>query len=204
MSTSEPLSIIGIVRNGIELGIRNFFPLLGAVFLWAITFWIPYINVGTTIGIKLITAKAARGEEFSAFDIFEASNRKPMPEFFLTWGLELLVVFPAYFMLLIPAIVLSVAFSQATFLTLDKGYDPIQSLTKSNEITYGKKWTIFLGEFLLLLAIIIVIAVVGSIAGLIHMYLQYFLVFILLLLTVPAFLSARGYIYDTLTKEAGI
>jgi hypothetical protein len=47
--------------ESIKLGFKNFLSLLGAVILWAITIWIPYLNVGTTVAMVTLPAKMSRG-----------------------------------------------------------------------------------------------------------------------------------------------
>ena len=64
----------------------QFWSVLGAIILWIITIWIPYINVGTTIGLIRLQIKLGRGEKISAGDIFDAENRIPMGKMFLLWS----------------------------------------------------------------------------------------------------------------------
>ncbi|GBF37687.1 hypothetical protein [Leptospira johnsonii] len=205
MSTSEPLSIVGIIKNSIELGLKNFVPLFVAFILWLVTVWIPYLNVGTSIGLFfLIPIKIGRGESFSPTDIFNKENRKYIGEFFLTTGFVILGFYAGVLFFVIPAFVIAVAWGQATYLLFDKGYDPIQAIKKSNEITYGKKWIIFLGSVALVLSIAIGTFILGYIAGLISQYLTYLIFFVIYVTFFPIVISSNGYIYNTLAKEAGL
>ena len=79
----EQLTIGGIFSNALTIGLKNAVSLLGAVVLWALTVWIPYLNVGTTIGLVGIIAKMGRGEVVSPTEIFDSANRRRMGEFFL-------------------------------------------------------------------------------------------------------------------------
>ena len=45
------LTVGSIISKGFEIGIKNIGTVAGAGVLWILTFWIPYLNVGTTIGL---------------------------------------------------------------------------------------------------------------------------------------------------------
>ncbi|TGK04278.1 hypothetical protein EHQ53_03775 [Leptospira langatensis] len=199
------LTIEGIIKNSIALGLKNFLTLFVAFILWILTLWIPYFNVGTTIGLfYYLPIKIGKGESVSPTDIFDAGNRKYMGEFFLTYGLISVGVSAGLIFLIIPAMVIGISWGQALFLLLDKGLEPSQAIKKSNDITYGKKWTIFLGSLLLVISIAIGGIVLGWIAGMISMYLRYLIALVLFVIFFPIVISSHGYIYDSLTKEAGI
>jgi hypothetical protein len=84
----KKLAIIDTIKDGITIGVKNIGPILVNVLLWAVTVWIPYHNVGTTIGLSVgIVTKAARGEMISMTEIFDPKYRKYMGEYFLTIGL---------------------------------------------------------------------------------------------------------------------
>jgi hypothetical protein len=63
-STAEKkLDIITTVKEGFSIGIGSMIPIFVNVLLWVLTIWIPYLNVGTTIGLCVgIVSKAGRGE----------------------------------------------------------------------------------------------------------------------------------------------
>ena len=51
------LNFTQTLLDGVKCGVANALPLLLAGILYIITFWIPYLNVATTIGMyKLIVA----------------------------------------------------------------------------------------------------------------------------------------------------
>lgn len=54
METQRKITVSSVLSEGIGLGLKNAPSLLGAVILWLLTIWIPYINVGTTIAIQTI------------------------------------------------------------------------------------------------------------------------------------------------------
>jgi hypothetical protein len=100
--------------ESIKLGFKNFLSLLGAVILWAITIWIPYLNVGTTVAMVTLPAKMSRGTIISPLEIFDGKYRKYMGEFFLVTGLKSIVLFPAFLFMYFPGVVMTYAYSFAT------------------------------------------------------------------------------------------
>ena len=68
----KKLEVVAIIKNGIELGMKNLVPILVNALLWVLTIWIPYINIGTTIGLAIgIVSKVSRGETISMTEIFD-------------------------------------------------------------------------------------------------------------------------------------
>lgn len=56
------LSVNSIITGGIEIGLKNSLAIIVNYILWILTCWIPYINVGTTIGLNVgIIAKVSKG-----------------------------------------------------------------------------------------------------------------------------------------------
>ena len=56
--------------------------------------------------------------------------------------------------------VIAIAWSLAPLLVIDKGESPMQAISKSNDYTYGKKWTIFLGTLIVALVVGIALFIV--------------------------------------------
>ena len=69
--------------------------------------------------------------------------------------------FIATLFMIVPGIVLSIAWSLAYYFLLDKGKNPMQAISASNEATYGSKWTMF---FVMLVFIIAAYVAVGFFA----------------------------------------
>jgi hypothetical protein len=135
------LAVGATIQEGIAIGTKNIGPILVNVLLWALTIWIPYINVGTTIGLMAgIVSKASRGEIIPVTEIFDPKYRKYMGEFFLVAGLAWIGIFTGLFFFIIPGIVISLAWSLAILLVVDKGKNPTKALVLSNNCTYGYKW----------------------------------------------------------------
>lgn len=60
----KKLDFGSVLSQGFLVGMKNLPSLLGAIVLWLLTIWIPYVNVGTTIAIMTIPIKFSKGEIF--------------------------------------------------------------------------------------------------------------------------------------------
>ncbi len=159
----KKLAIGGIVKDGLDIGLKNAVPILVNSLLFLLTVWIPYLNIGTIIGMAVgIPAKLSKGEELSMTEIFNPEYRKSMSDFFLTSGLVAAGVCAA-FILIVPAIVLSVAWMFACLLAVDKKKASVDAILLSSKVTYGNKGAIFLSFLVLMIAA----GVVGAILGMI-------------------------------------
>ena len=145
------LSIKEIINNSRKVGFNHASTIIGSYILWILTIWVPYINVGTTIGLLGMVPKLATNEKFSPFDIFKKKYRKNMGEFFLLVALMSVGISVGFLFLGFPGIVISIAWSQALFLHVDRGFSPLKSINVSNDITYGEKSTMFFSFLLLTL-----------------------------------------------------
>ncbi|HPW66550.1 MAG TPA: hypothetical protein PLS84_05640, partial [Salinivirgaceae bacterium] len=179
--------------ESIKLGLKNFLSLLGAMILWSLTIWIPYLNVGTTIAMVTLPAKMSRGAVISPLEIFNGKYRKFMGEFFLVIGLRSIAIFPAYLFMFFPGMVLSFAYSFAALFVVDKGITPGDALSVSNRCTHGYKWKMFFTYLLLYIAL----GVVGAILALISP----FLTIIVILVFMPIVLGAQAFFYGKLTED---
>jgi len=144
---SENIKKLGItetIGEGFGIGIKNIGPIAVNFLLWLVTFWIPYINVGTTIGLSAgIIIKLSKGEKISHTEIFDPSYRKYMGEFFLVIGLVCLGWSIGTLFFVIPGIIICIAWYFAPMLIIDKGKNSIKAIALSDKITYGNKWRIF-------------------------------------------------------------
>lgn len=160
----KKLEVVAIVKNGIGIGMTNLVPILVNVLLWILTCWIPYLNIGTTIGLAVgIVSKASKGEPIGMTEIFDPKYRKFMGEFFLTEGLVAVGAGIGCALFFIPGIVISIAWSFAPLLAVDKGKNPTESLTLSNNATYGNKGSMFLSYLALSVAASILCAIFAMI-----------------------------------------
>lgn len=189
----KKLDFTQILTNGVSIGLKNLPSLLGCVVLWVLTIWIPYLNVGTTIAIATIPAALSKGKVISPLEIFDKKYFKFMGEFFLVSGLKTLILLPAMMFLIVPAIVLSIAYSLSTLLVIDKGKGASEALKLSNNLTYGNKLVIFLAQLVLGVAIAIVFYIFSMIWS--------FLGLVVLILVFPILLGVNAYIYGELASN---
>ena len=195
------LSISGIITNAIQIGMKNVASIIGAVILWVLTIWIPYINVGTTIAMIGLVVAISKGGVISPTEIFNAKYRKNMGEFFLLIIFLMMGMYGGMIFLIIPGIVISIAWGQAIYLLIDKDLNPTEALTVSNKITYGKKWTIFLGNFILAIALMVAIFILSYIFGSVSDILGVIVGLVGYVIFIAIMMAAAAYIYGELSKE---
>lgn len=160
------LSFGDTLKDSVTIGLKNAPSILGCIALWIITIWIPWINVGTTIAIMTLPIELSKGHVISPTSIFDAKYRKYFGEVFMTMGLMYIPIFIAMMFMIIPGIVLGIAWSLSIYLVLDKGKNPTAAISASNEATYGSKWAIFGVMLVLAICIVILGIVLGLIFGL--------------------------------------
>ena len=96
------LEVVPAISDAIAIGVKNAASLVGAILLWVVTIWIPYLNVGTTIAINTLPGKLAKGEIINPLFIFESVYRRKMGDYFLLQGLLTMMYIPAFFFHLKP------------------------------------------------------------------------------------------------------
>lgn len=139
----KKLIISEVLKDSLSIAFKNILSLIGAFLLWVITIWIPYLNVGTTIAICSIPLELSRGNVINPTFIFDSKYRKRMGEFFLLMAFMYSAMIVGMFFLIVPAIVISYAFSLAIYIMIDKEVNPLQAVKMSNDCTYGNKWRMF-------------------------------------------------------------
>ena len=197
-----------IIKTAFERGIKNLLPVLVNAVLWIITIWIPYLNVGTTIGMTAgVVAKMSRGETIAMTEIFDPQYRKRMGEFFLVIGFIFLGIFAGFIFFIIPGYVISLSWILAPLLVVDKKMNPIEAIHKSNSLTYGKKWTIFFGLLVVGLCGVIALGMIFWIIALLVNKLGIFGSILLALFYIAGYavfisiqMAAMSYIYGKLAK----
>ena len=196
MST-EKLDIKQTLVEGVQLGISNFVPLLLTVLLYVVTVWIPYLNVGTTIGMYRVIIKMSKGGTVEPTEIFAKENFENLGDFFLLLGLTSIGVSAALAFMFIPALVIGIAWEFAMYLFLDKKVSPLKALSLSYKVTYGEKWTIFLIELLAVLAVIIIAVILGLIPKV-----GPFLAFVAVLLSAAIIVAIEALMYRHFAAKA--
>lgn len=194
---TEKLDIVKTIGDGIRYGLKNFFPLLLMVILYIVTVWIPYLNVGTTIGLYKAVIGIGRGETIDPTSIFAKENFHNLSGLFLLLGLLYIGTVVAMMFMIIPGIVMGIAWGFAIYFFLDKKVSPLKSLQLSYDTTYGNKWRIFFVEFLTALAIGLVCGLLGAIpkAGTVLAILGAFLCSAIAV-------AIEGVMYDFFSKKA--
>jgi len=195
------LTVGSIISKGFEIGIKNIGTVAGAGVLWILTFWIPYLNVGTTIGLLGIVVALSKGTPTSATEIFDPKYRKQMGEFFLLMAFVVFGTYAGLMFLVIPGMVISIAWGQAVYIFLDRGMAPIEAIRASNKITYGKKWTIFWGSFLLGITMYVIAFVLFFVFGRTMPVMAVIMGFVMYVAFISVSLGAAAHIYGTLSKE---
>lgn len=158
--TFTKLSFAETFKDSFAIGIKNAPSIIGAVVLWIITLWIPYINVGTTIALYLIPMELSKGNVINPLGIFDSKYRKYMGEYLIASALMSLAVFTALIFMVIPAIVISIAWSLTYYIMFEKGKNAIQAIKASNDATYGSKWTMFGVTLVMTIILVIINAVI--------------------------------------------
>lgn len=154
------LSVGTIISNGFAKGFKYLFLYCSSLILWAITVWIPYLNIGTTIGLYALIVKMSKDEKFNLGEIFRKDYRSIFPEFLLLVGLIYIAVPLASMFVLIPGLVLSLCWLLSYYFLIDRKFGPIESLSASNKATYGFKWDIFGGLFIIFLIEIVILIII--------------------------------------------
>jgi hypothetical protein len=192
----KKIKTLEIFSNGISIGLKNLLSLLGAVVLWILTIWIPYLNVGTTIAICSLPLEMAKGRMFSPIVIFHRKYRELMGDFFLLMVFMYCGIIIGMIFLFIPGIVIAISWSLALLFMIDKNKNPIKALKISNLVTLGNKWQIFFAYCLLCIPYLILVWLFNMIP-----YVGMILVLIVALIYLAACLGMQAYIYRELSSE---
>ena len=195
---NKKITLAKVLTEGFSIGIKNFVSLFVATLLWIVTIWIPFINVGTTIAIKSVPIELSKGKVISPLFIFDKKYRQYMGEFFNLIGLMMLSLIPAFLFMIVPGIIISIGWSLAIYIMLDKEISPSDALIMSNKATYGYKWIIFGVSVVLGVCFF----VVNLILGLIPLgFLSAILSLLLTCVYQVVNLGCEAVIYRDLTKE---
>jgi hypothetical protein len=200
---SQKLPVFDTIKEGVSIGVQNIVPILVNILLWVITIWIPYFNVGTTIGLLVgIVSKASRGEVIPMTEVFDPKYRKYMGEYFLVSGLVGLGVGIGSAFFIIPGFVIALAWSLSTLLVIDKGKNPTEAITLSNNCTYGHKWRmagVYFITCLCFMVIQFILIRIGASLGS-GMFFISILMILLALFQIFVFIGLMASIYKQLTR----
>ena len=200
----KKLNVMATIKDGFAIALVNYVSLILTVVLYVLTIWIPYLNVGTTIAMASLPAEMAKGTVVNPLFIFDGKYRKNMGEFFILMTLMYGAIGIGYLFGGIPAIVLSVAWSLATVLFIDKDMNALEALRESNRLTYGNKWRIFGAEALVAIALCVAMAIVSGLFGIGHVKwleaIGTIIVIVIAVCFVPTLLGIEASIYKQLTS----
>ena len=140
---TKKLEVFPTLIEACRLGIQNILPLILTVVLYVLTCWIPYLNVGTTVGLYRIIIGLSKGETVDPLSIFKKENFENMGGFFLMIGFLTMGITAAMAFMFIPAIIMGIAWGYAIYIFLEKKVSPLKAMKLSDKATYGEKWTIF-------------------------------------------------------------
>ena len=141
---TKKLEVIPTLTEACQLGIKNVVPLIFAVILFLLTVWIPYLNVGTTIGMNRLIIDMSHGKTIDPLSIFKKENFENWGGFFLLLGFLSVGLTAAFAFMIVPGIIMGIAWGYAIYIFLEKKVSPLKALILSDKATYGEKWTIFL------------------------------------------------------------
>ena len=200
----KKLNVRATVKDGFAIALVNYLSLVAVVALYAVSLFIPYINVGTTIAMASLPAEMAKGGAINPLFIFKKEYRRSMGEFFILQTLKSGAIGVGFMFFLIPGWVISVAWSFANLLFVDKDMAPLDALRESNRMTYGNKWRIFFARTVvgccMFVAIVLVAGIfsIGSVGWL--MRIGDFLIILLLIFSIPALYGVNASIYRQLSS----
>lgn len=196
---TEKLDIMKTIREGIQYGLKNFLPLLLMVVLYILTIWIPYLNVGTTIGVYKAIIAIGRGETIDPVAIFDKENFKQIGGFFLLWGFMAVGFLAAAVFMFFPAMVIAIAWGCAVYFLIDKKVSPLKALQLSYDSTFGNKWRIFFVGLICGLLIGIVSGILGAIPKIGPV-----LSVLMALLSAAIMVAVEGVMYNYFSQKADL
>jgi hypothetical protein len=199
---TKKLAVDFTIKEGIAIGIKNIGPILVNTLLWIATIWIPYINIGTTIGFSVgVVAMVSRGEAISMTEIFNPKYRKYMGDFFLTSGLVGIGVSVGCLLFFIPGLIIAIAWSLSVLLVIDKGKNPMEALTLSYNLTNGYKLRITGVYFIPGLIFVVAQTIQSVVFTFLGMsFITGFLTSVIALIEILVFVGLEASIYRQLTE----
>lgn len=195
----KKLDFMETYKDALVIGIKNAPSIVGAIALFLVTIWIPYINIGTYIAITLLPTQLAKGEVINPLDIFDSKYRRYMGEFLITAGLMIFPILIAFAFLYVPGIVLALSWSLSYYFLIEKGKNPMQAIKASNDATYGSKWTMFFVILLFAIAAVIVAFVFQSICNAIGVgFITFVVMFVVIVLITSVSMAINASIWKQL------
>ena len=190
---TKRLDFATTLQDAIAIGLKNAPSVIAAVALWLVTIWVPYTNVGTTIAITLLPTRLAKGEIVNPLGIFDSKYRRYMGEYFITMGLMVFPILIGVLFMIVPAIVLSIAWTLSYYFLFEKGKNPIQAIKASNDATYGSKWTMFAVQLVVGIIVGIVLGIFRFLCDLIDVeFITFIVMFVLYVLAISISMAVNA------------
>lgn len=177
----KKLDFAETLKDAISIGVKNAPSVIATIFLYVITVWIPYLNIGTTIAMQLLPVELSKGNVINPLYIFEAKYRRHMDQFFILMALQAATIMAGFVLFYIPGIIIALAFSLSYYFLLEKGKNPLDALKASYEATLGNKWTMFLATLLVAIVIGVVAGLLNWVCGMIGVGIITFLVMLVVI-----------------------
>ena len=135
------------------------------------------VNMIMTLGITRIGLKLYAGEKFDVSELFK--SYRLFLKYFFASILYCLAVFAGLILLIVPGIILAIRMGLYTYLIVDKGMGPVDSLKESIRLTKGNVFNLFLFWFVMLgvLLLGILALLVGIIVAVLVTMLAYIFVY---------------------------
>ena len=196
------LTVGNILNNAFSIALNNAASIILISIVYIFTIWVPYINIGTTIGFYAFVIAIARNEKFSVDELFSSKYRKRMGTILLLWGICFLGMMAGFVFLIIPGIIISIAWGQANYLVADKNLDAMEALKTSYKITYGEKGVIFLSALLVSLILWLAKFCIASIVATTGSSVLALLAGVLtIVVSMTVWIGFGGYVYNELSKK---
>lgn len=142
---------------------KNIPSIFGSVILWMLTIWIPYVNIGTSIAMANLPLEMASGRAFNPLSIFSSRYRKKFGDYLIYGSLSSGAILIASIFMVIPAVIIAIAWSMGVFVMIEFDKNPLESLRISNNITYGSKWRMCFLEALIVGSVAILALIIFQI-----------------------------------------
>lgn len=195
-------TVTNAVKDTFTTAMKNVPSFIGAVLLWLITCWIPYLNVGTTIALfYAMPVELSKGTVMNPMCIFDGKYRKYMGEFFSIVGLMSVALVPAFCFMIVPGIIISIGWCLAILLLVDKELNPTEAMMESTRRTYGHKWAIFGSNLIISIVWFFAALILGWIAAAIDVTFITIIVYLaLIVVAVSLQVSFYGVLYRYLVR----
>ena len=85
---NKKLDFMATLKETVDYAFKNVGSLLLMALLYVLTFWIPYLNVGTTIGLYKGIVEISKGKVVDPMILFDKQNFQNIGNFFHPVGIQ--------------------------------------------------------------------------------------------------------------------